>query len=283
MTKVKVVQTTTYLVTGLLSGLFAIRALSMAVWGVHVNPIARIALLGSIGLLIAAIASVFKPDTGRKVAIVSLLAMATFWIPAIRELAPLRNTLFDFKYFFALGFQFVPFFTAAFFALLYPTHPNVGITAAVCLALSALGVFVFTTGTHAKAGEYSTPQVILYKWVPGGSALTIKNGFKPLDKNTVELLSHNGINGTISWSGGAGNETPRKLIFLVAGQIPASHEARFPREGTIVHAFDGTNWHTIPSDAQTYTLSASLEPQGKSTQCWMKLEHGRGGCTNLEW
>ena len=280
---IKTVQTAAYLLTALLSGIFTLRAMSFAVWGVHVNPITNVALLGSVGLLCAAITSAFTPDLGRKLAIVSLIAMAIFWIPAVGELAPLRNTLFDLKYFSALSVQFIPFFAAAFLALLYPTRTKGGITAAVFLALASLGVFAATTRSRAIAGEYSTPQVILYKWVPSTAPLTAENGFKSLDEKTAAMLAMGGIGGKISWNGSSGSENPRKLIFLVAGQIPSSYEGHFPREGTVVNAFDGKRWQTFPQDAKTFNLSASLEPRGKTTQCWLQERYGREGCASLQW
>jgi hypothetical protein len=280
---INAIQVTAYLVAALFSGFFALRGLSLTMWGVQVNPIARIALLGSIGLLFAAITSTFKPDAGRKLAIASLVAMSTFWVPAVRELGPLRNTLFDLRYFFALSVQFLPFFAAAFLALLYPTRTKAGVSAAACLALAALAVFAATTRTRAMAGEYRTPQLIFYKWIPSPAALTVQNGFRPLDKEISDMLTRNGIGGKISWNGSSGKENTRKLIFLVAGQIPTSYEAHFPREGAIVNAYDGKNWRTLPADATTFKLAASLEPSGKSTQCWLQEEYGREGCASLAW
>lgn len=79
-----------YFVTGLVTGFHVYTLLALAVYGVPINPLEFVSLLGSLCLLIAAYLSLFKPNAAAKLALIAAIAMWSFYGPAIAKLVRSR-------------------------------------------------------------------------------------------------------------------------------------------------------------------------------------------------
>ena len=74
-----------YFVTAVVTGFHLYTLLSLAVYGVPINPLELIALLGSFCLLIAAYVSLFRPSAAAKLALIAALILWSFYAPAIAK------------------------------------------------------------------------------------------------------------------------------------------------------------------------------------------------------
>lgn len=72
-----------YLITGLTTGFQVFRLIMWAVWGRPPHPIEFVSLAGSLGLITAAVVSLFRPRIAAAVAFVASLAMWAFYGPAL--------------------------------------------------------------------------------------------------------------------------------------------------------------------------------------------------------
>lgn len=74
-----------YFITGIVTGFHLYSLLSLAVYGAPLNPLELVGLLGSLGFLIAAFLSLFRPYIAARVALISALAVWCFYAPAIAQ------------------------------------------------------------------------------------------------------------------------------------------------------------------------------------------------------
>jgi hypothetical protein len=72
-----------YLAAGAVTGFHVYTLLILAVLGVPVNPLEFVSLAGSLGLLVAAYLSLFKPSAAARLALLASLAIWCFYGPAI--------------------------------------------------------------------------------------------------------------------------------------------------------------------------------------------------------
>jgi hypothetical protein len=72
-----------YFVAGVITGFHVYTLLSMTRYGIAFNPLELVSLLGSLGLLIAATISLFKPYAAAKVALLACLLIWSLYGPAI--------------------------------------------------------------------------------------------------------------------------------------------------------------------------------------------------------
>ncbi len=79
-----------YFVTGAVTGFQICTLLVGALYNEPVNPLMLVALLGSVGLLIAAFVSLFRPHIAAKFALVAALAIWCFYGPAIAKVVRTR-------------------------------------------------------------------------------------------------------------------------------------------------------------------------------------------------
>lgn len=79
-----------YFVTAIVTAFHLYSLLSLAVYGAPVNPVEMIALLGSLGFLIAAYVSLFRAHTAARIALISALAVWCFYAPAIAQVIRTR-------------------------------------------------------------------------------------------------------------------------------------------------------------------------------------------------
>ena len=80
-----------YFIAALLTGFHVYSLLALTLYGVPLNPLELVSLLGSLGLLIAAGISLFKPTAAAKVALIASLLVWSFYGPAIARVV--RNKL----------------------------------------------------------------------------------------------------------------------------------------------------------------------------------------------
>lgn len=72
-----------YFVASLITAYHMYALLSVVLYGVPINFLELIALLGSLGLLIAAYVSLFRPRVAARIALIACLLMWCFYAPAI--------------------------------------------------------------------------------------------------------------------------------------------------------------------------------------------------------
>jgi len=82
-----------YFVTAVVTGFHLYTLLSLAVYGVLINPLELIALLGSLCLLIAGYVSLFRPRGAARLALLALLVIWCFYGPAIAR--TVRNSVLN--------------------------------------------------------------------------------------------------------------------------------------------------------------------------------------------
>ena len=79
-----------YFATGAVTGFQVYTLLLLSLYGVAVNPLELVALLGSFCLLIAACISLFRPQAAARLALVAALAIWCFYGPAIAKVVRTR-------------------------------------------------------------------------------------------------------------------------------------------------------------------------------------------------
>ena len=79
-----------YFVTGVVTCFHVYSLLSFVVYGVPLNPLELVALMGSFCLLIAAYVSLFRPRAAGRLALLACLAMWCFYAPAIAQFVRAR-------------------------------------------------------------------------------------------------------------------------------------------------------------------------------------------------
>jgi hypothetical protein len=75
-----------YCGTAAVTGLHIYTLLALAVYGVPVDPLELLALLGSFVLLAAAYVSLFKPQLAAKIALLAALLIWSFYGPAVAKI-----------------------------------------------------------------------------------------------------------------------------------------------------------------------------------------------------
>jgi hypothetical protein len=255
-------------------GLFTFRLLMWAVWGAPTHPVEYVALLSSVLLLVAAFVCLFAPVAGRVLATASIVGIGTLYIPASASLVPSPNTIIPpTAYLVILGY-----FALLAFALFFPRpwHWSVPLLVS-CLLASA--TFAATTYIHrSQQGDLRFPFVAEFEWTPTADPLHVDYDPDGLIKpETRSLLSGHGITGALRWSGSQGNSAEsRKVIVICRSRILTPKALPYPKSGTIIYLFDGTEWKTIPEQASVYPAHATLQPDGM-------LEQGPEGGAAFRW
>lgn len=72
-----------YLVAGAVTGFHVYILLMLAALGAPVDPLELVSLVGSLGLIVAAYLSLFKPHAAARLALLASLAIWCFYGPAI--------------------------------------------------------------------------------------------------------------------------------------------------------------------------------------------------------
>jgi hypothetical protein len=74
-----------YFVAGVITGFHVLTLLALAVYGAPSSPLELVSLMGSLGLVIAAYVSLFKPHAAARLALLASLAVWCFYGPAIAK------------------------------------------------------------------------------------------------------------------------------------------------------------------------------------------------------
>ncbi len=74
-----------YFAASVITGFHVYKLLAPAIYGAPSNPLELVSLLGSLGLLIAAYISLFRPHAAAKLALIACLAIWCFYGPAIAK------------------------------------------------------------------------------------------------------------------------------------------------------------------------------------------------------
>jgi hypothetical protein len=75
-----------YFVAAMITGFNVYTLLALTLYGVPFNPLELVSLLGSLGLMIAAFISLFRPHAAAKVALIASLLIWSFYGPAVVKL-----------------------------------------------------------------------------------------------------------------------------------------------------------------------------------------------------
>jgi hypothetical protein len=79
-----------YFAAGVITGFHVYSLLALTVYGVPFNPLEVVSLLGSLGLVVAAFVSLFRPPAAARVALIASLLIWSFYGPAIARLVRTR-------------------------------------------------------------------------------------------------------------------------------------------------------------------------------------------------
>jgi hypothetical protein len=74
-----------YFITGIITGFHVYTLMLLSLYGVPINPLEFVSLLGSLCLLIAAYLSLFKPRAAAKLALLASLSIWCFYAPALAK------------------------------------------------------------------------------------------------------------------------------------------------------------------------------------------------------
>ena len=272
MKKHKIVSFIVYLIAALTLGLVAFESMMAGVWGVKISPLNYVAVLAAMTLFFGSFVCLFNLPSGRKICGVALAALGTFYVPAMVSIVPANNESFS-PFIYLI---FLAYFGAFGFALFYPTKRKFSWPLFLIILLTA-GAFVgFTFTNRVAGGEYDRPALCFFVWKPGGSELQIENDSDHWIKSeTKTLLEQNGIRGQLKWNGSRGYPTKKnQVIILSKQQIITSKQIFYPRNGTIIYAFDGINWQMFPQIILTYPAIATLDPFGSNTMLNERLADG---------
>ena len=281
MSATRPIQCVVYLLTALVLGYFTFMSMMWGVWGAPVHPAHYLALLGALGLFASALVSLANPPAGRALATVSLAALGTLWIPSGISLVPQHNVVVS-----PVPFMLVATYFAGFgFTLLYPVRWKWSVPALTLVLGVAVTLIAATAIRRIQGGEYSRPSFAYFRWSRYGDGLTVKgddDGW--IDSEVRTLLQRSGIQGVLEWTGSSGERSALHRVILLAQRQPvASYQLHYPRLGTLIYAFDGSEWHRIPGGAATYSSYATIEPEGSSTMLWEDVGGGRQGTTAFAW
>lgn len=249
-----------YLLGALTLGFLTFIQLTAAVWGAPTHPLQHVALYSSLALFASTFVCLFAPSQGRILATLSILGMGALYIPAAASLVPGATRGFSSKACLVLS----GYFALLAFALFFPTRWRVSVPLFVgCLLAS--GAFATTTYLHRKEqGELQWPARVAYEWTQSAEPLQVQNDhYGCLTAEDRKTLSEHGVTGVLRWTMGAEYEPgSRRLIIICRSRIPAPKKLHYPKRGTVIYLFDGTEWKSIPGQPDVYPAHATLHPDG---------------------
>jgi hypothetical protein len=269
-----------YLISALVLGYLTFMSMMWGGWGAPVHPAHYIALLGALGLVVAALLSLARPTWGRVLSVVALSGMGTFWIPAVVSLVPQYDVIVSPTAYVVVSV----YFGVVGFSLLYPRRLRWSIPAfaiILCLALSLVGI---TVARRIQSGEYQRPAIVYFRWQEGSELIVEDDVNSWINAEAKTLLENAGVRGRLKWTGASGEQgAAHRIILLVKRQPPVPYQLRYPRVGTIIYAYNGTEWRMIPNNAATFSSFATLEPEGSRTMLWQDAGGGREGTEAFGW
>ena len=262
--KTRTISFIVFFLGGLVFGFFTFQLLMWAVWGAPTHPVQYVALISSLALFLSSFLCLAKPAEGRAIATFSLLGMGTLYIPAASSLVPAATLLVSpVAYLIVLGY-----FGLLAFALFFPTRSRGSIPIlAMCLVTSA-GFAATTYFRRVHHGEMQWPSFVYFEWIPSATGLKVEyDTYGSITSTTKEFLLQHGVTGTLRWNGSQGTPTNEpRIIVICRSRISAPIDFHYPKQGTVVHIFDGSTWKSIPDQPDTYPAHATLTIEGMLEQ-----------------
>jgi hypothetical protein len=253
-----------YLLGALITGFFTLVTLEAGVWGAPTHPVQYVALFSSILLLASAFICLFSPVLGRRVAFVSISGIGALYIPGSSSLVPAASTSSSpLPYLLVIGY-----FALLGFALFYPNRMRWSTLLFACALIASSAFAAVTYVQRSEKGDIEWPSVVYFQWTGSPEPLSIR--FVPdgwMTPEVQEMLSRNGITGSLSWSGATGAASNgRRVVVLCRSRITVPKNLYYPKHGTVIYLFDGTAWRSIPEQPDVYPAHATLNPDGMLEQ-----------------
>ena len=261
-----------YLFAGLVLGYVNLLSLMWGVWGAPVTLINTLAVLAAVPLFASAVLAWVHPTAAQLLSLAGLAGMAPLWIPAVTHIVP-KYGVFLVPAAYLVYLFYVAVVT---FALLFPRRWPWSLPALVVFFAILAGVAGGTAAARYRAGEYDHPAFGFYYWTPGEAGLLVEadpDGW--IDAQTRRELAQAHVSGTLTWAGSGGDRSASHRVIVLAQRPPSeAFPLPFPRQGTLIHAFDGTRWQSIPAHAPVYSRFAMLRPGDAET--WLEDRTGGG-------
>lgn len=262
-------------------GFMAFYSMMAGVWGVPINPLNYVAVLAAMALFFGSFVCLLNVSIGRIICGVSIVALGTFYVPAVVSIVPAHNEISS----PIIYLIFLAYFGVVAFALFYPARKKFSLS--IFLSVLALGgIFAGVTYAHRLAnGEYDRPSFAFFVWQSGSSNLQIEDDSDGwLSDETKLLLEKSGIRGKLKWSGSRDYKTQNSCVVILAQkQIATPKQIFYPRHSLIIYAFDGTNWISWPTNVPTYSTFATLKPDGSQTMLEQNVVGGIDGTSAFQW
>ncbi|HEX3855672.1 MAG TPA: hypothetical protein VHY30_00050 [Verrucomicrobiae bacterium] len=277
----KIVSFVIYLIAAVILGIVALQRMMLGVWGVSVSPFNYVAVLASLVLFFGAIICLINFGKGRIICVAALAALGTFYVPAIVSIVPEYGaTIPPFFYFIFLGY-----FAALAFALFFPTRWKLSFPLYLTVLVITAAIIRATYAHRVEAGEFARPSIAFFYWTQSDSPLEIKgDNLNWINAQTKDLLEKNQVHGQLKLANvDVHSSTQNRIIVLMQRQITSTKQIFYPRNGTIIYAFNGTNWITFPKDAPMYSGFATLEPGDSQTEYSRKDSGGIEGTFPFQW
>jgi len=247
------------------------------------DPRLLLAVLCAVAIIFGGVWCATKPDRGRVVAlggVMGLLPLCFLWIV---DMVPEHNRLNS-----TLDFAIVGTYLALLgFGLFFPGSYRYSWIAFGLVICSAFATYAFTYTNRVAQGEYDRPTLECFIWDPEPTHdLIIANIFETGGKQELaELLGNAGIRGTVEQSGWGDTASGRnRLIVLAQAPPPPNTKLFFPKQGSLIYAFDGAQWTKFPPDAATFPLYASFKDDvGNSMICGTRPDGGEVCYAGLNW
>ncbi len=277
----RIVQCLVFLTASLILGYTTFLSIMVGVWGVAIHPLLYLAFFSSVGLLASSFICLQNARAGRMIAMASLFGIGTVWIPSVSDLVPQHNRVIA-SWAYAL---FAGYFLVVAFALFFPRPWRFSWLALLitCAVPTVYGGAVYFH--RFDQGEYARPGFAYFYWRnPQSDRLTVEDPYHWIDSETMRSLEAEGIRGQLAWVGATGaHDLPNRVIILAQQQPRETFRINYPRMGTLVHAYDGSNWLKFPRDAATYDSYATLEADGTSTFLTRREAGGIHGSRAFSW
>jgi len=279
----RIIQGCVYLFACIPFGIITLRSIMVGVWGVSISPLRYVAFLSCFALLAGAATSFSNAARGRIIALFALAGIGTVWIPSVVSLVPHYNTIIA-----PIGYIiFAGYFAAVAFVLFFPNRWRYSILTFTTLCFLTISIGAVSYLSLLKQGEYSRPAFTYFHWNSEPLNNLVINGDADgwIDNNVRGILEQAGIHGTLQWSGSSGERTlPNHVVVLAKTRPTSTGRLYYPRQGSLVYAYDGVQWLKCPSDALTFSSFATLESESSdNTMLYEEVSGGRQGSFAFKW
>lgn len=198
--------------------------------------------------------------------IICTLGVGIYYIPATQSLVPSATLIISPVAYVLIG----GYFALLAFCLFYPKRLVFSIPVLALSLLIAAGFSAQTLFDRISDGEFRRPAMAYFKWIPpSDSELHISDSRDKgwLSENMLSTLSSKGFRGSLDWQGSQGGRANQpKMIVISSGPIQEDKNLQYPKGDYVIYVFNGTDWITIPDDAEFYPSFATLETDGMIRQ-----------------